>query len=456
MSDSGGVVDTPTDSSSMNIPCRWLVSVKLKKLATGGHASFPSHFSEKPDEGLYKDYMLKPFMNDNEKAGLVYLVNKMKDDNLFSGDVPPSISDPRGILDRLMKQLQNPFLDSALSDKPSDVSVLDDFQWLEGDRTNNTQAGLFGDMVLGGVPIKSEDVNFDDDDFLASTDLLRSYINPESISDQSLDPETKPILRVNHDHSYGQFVTPSDPAHTDSSHLLIAESPTHLSADQHNPDYPLITLNPTHSLTTPPIPPSTSFSFDHILPPSSSSAPLTPLTSSLLASRPSLPLLSLLTSSSQQLDPPPLSAGIISTTSLSSPSPSPTTPAKPFALSNLKRQFFHSEATSILSDTAPMIGDTTPTIEGSAPFPSLQKPVKKRKKSTKDSVKPLRKVRCGQCPECMSEPCGTCKFCLDSPKYGGTGKLRKACLRRRCSNVSEAIHVHSLYSGREREVIFSH
>ncbi|XP_011404618.2 PREDICTED: uncharacterized protein LOC100632164 [Amphimedon queenslandica] len=436
MSDSGTMTDTPTSSSSsMNIPGRWLVSVKLKKLATGGHAHFSSHFSQKPGEGApYRDYMMKPFLNDNEKAGLVYLVNKMKEDNLFSGDVPPSISDPRGILERLSKQLQNPLLDSTLSDKPTDVSVLDDFQWLEGDRNNNAQAGLFGDVALGGVPIKSEDVNFDDDDFLASTDLLRSYINPESIPDQNFDSETKPILRVNHDHSYGQFVTPSDPAHTDSSHLLIAESPTHLSTDQLNPDYPLITLNPTHSLTTPPVPPPTSFPFDHILPPSSSSTPLTPLTSSLLTSRPSLPLLSLLTSSSQQLEPP-LSAGIISTPSLSSPSPSPTTPAKPFLLSNLKRQFFHSEATPILSDTTPTLGDTTPTVEGSATFPSLQKPVKKRKKSTKDSVKPLRKVRCGQCPECMSEPCGTCKFCLDSPKYGGTGKLRKACLRRRCSNM---------------------
>lgn len=439
MSDSG---DTST-SSPTSMSGRWLVSVKLKKLAVSSSSSFSAQ--KLRGGGVNRDCMYsstpcKPFMHDNEKAGLVFLVNQMRTDNLFSGDVPPSISDPRGILERLLKQLQNPVLDSTLSHTPTGLSVLDDLEWTDCERTSNMQTGsAFNDVgvAMGGVKKEEEEecVSFDDD-FLTSDDLLGSCINPESISDQCLDQgSTKPILRVNHDHSYGQFVTPSDPSNSDSTHLLIAESPTHLSTEQPPPDYPFVTINPTHSLATPPVSTS-SFSFDQILS-SASSISLTPLTPSLL-SRHSLPLLSLLTSSSQQLEAPPLSAGLVSTPSLSSPSLSPTTPAGdrqfPLSLSNLKSQsFFHSEAMPILSETTPTTGDTTPTSEGP---PLFSKQVKKRKKSLKDSTKPLRKVRCGQCPECMSEPCGVCKFCLDSPKYGGTGKLRKACLRRRCSNVS--------------------
>ena len=47
-----------------------------------------------------------------------------------------------------------------------------------------------------------------------------------------------------------------------------------------------------------------------------------------------------------------------------------------------------------------------------------------------------RKSRCGKCDGCKRSPCGECKFCLDSVRMGGFGKLKKACIERRCSNVS--------------------
>ena len=48
----------------------------------------------------------------------------------------------------------------------------------------------------------------------------------------------------------------------------------------------------------------------------------------------------------------------------------------------------------------------------------------------------IRKTRCGVCEECVRPSCNKCKFCLDSSKLGGPGKLKKACILRRCHNVS--------------------
>ena len=43
-----------------------------------------------------------------------------------------------------------------------------------------------------------------------------------------------------------------------------------------------------------------------------------------------------------------------------------------------------------------------------------------------------KRKRCGECAGCTSVNCGSCKFCLDNPKFGGTGKKKKACIQRRC------------------------
>ncbi len=62
---------------------------------------------------------------------------------------------------------------------------------------------------------------------------------------------------------------------------------------------------------------------------------------------------------------------------------------------------------------------------------------KSRSNSKTSAKKPAsRKSRCGKCDGCKRSPCGECKFCLDSVRMGGFGKLKKACIQRRCSNVS--------------------
>ena len=46
------------------------------------------------------------------------------------------------------------------------------------------------------------------------------------------------------------------------------------------------------------------------------------------------------------------------------------------------------------------------------------------------------RTRCGDYDGCNSSDCGSCKYCRDKKKYGGPGRLKKACLRRVCMNMS--------------------
>ena len=41
--------------------------------------------------------------------------------------------------------------------------------------------------------------------------------------------------------------------------------------------------------------------------------------------------------------------------------------------------------------------------------------------------------RCDTCPGCVAEDCQKCLMCLDKPKYGGKGKKKQCCVKRRCS-----------------------
>jgi hypothetical protein len=43
-----------------------------------------------------------------------------------------------------------------------------------------------------------------------------------------------------------------------------------------------------------------------------------------------------------------------------------------------------------------------------------------------------RSVRCGQCDGCLRDDCGTCKNCVDKPKFGGIGQRKQGCVRKLC------------------------
>ena len=40
--------------------------------------------------------------------------------------------------------------------------------------------------------------------------------------------------------------------------------------------------------------------------------------------------------------------------------------------------------------------------------------------------------RCGTCSGCKASDCGVCKYCRDKPKYGGPGRLKQCCEKRKC------------------------
>ena len=44
----------------------------------------------------------------------------------------------------------------------------------------------------------------------------------------------------------------------------------------------------------------------------------------------------------------------------------------------------------------------------------------------------VRARRCGECFECMKRDCGKCANCSDKLKFGGTGKRKQACCKRKC------------------------
>jgi len=57
--------------------------------------------------------------------------------------------------------------------------------------------------------------------------------------------------------------------------------------------------------------------------------------------------------------------------------------------------------------------------------------LKKRKKSEIVKERKLFR-RCGECVNCLKAECGKCKHCKDMPKFGGSYKLKKACVGREC------------------------
>ena len=47
-----------------------------------------------------------------------------------------------------------------------------------------------------------------------------------------------------------------------------------------------------------------------------------------------------------------------------------------------------------------------------------------------------RSSRCGMCVGCRARDCGSCKNCLDKPRFGGPGIKKKACLSRICRSAN--------------------
>lgn len=47
-----------------------------------------------------------------------------------------------------------------------------------------------------------------------------------------------------------------------------------------------------------------------------------------------------------------------------------------------------------------------------------------------------KRQRCGVCENCQQPDCGICTSCKDMTKFGGSGRSKQACIRRRCPNMA--------------------
>merc|ERR1712197_119428 len=54
-----------------------------------------------------------------------------------------------------------------------------------------------------------------------------------------------------------------------------------------------------------------------------------------------------------------------------------------------------------------------------------------------DSDKKPKRPRCGNCSGCLNLDCLQCRNCLDQKRYGGPGRLKKACIKRQCVMMTQ-------------------
>ena len=47
-----------------------------------------------------------------------------------------------------------------------------------------------------------------------------------------------------------------------------------------------------------------------------------------------------------------------------------------------------------------------------------------------------KRKRCGMCIGCTNADCGQCTFCLDKPKFGGPGRKKQCCKKRKCLSLT--------------------
>ena len=93
------------------------------------------------------------------------------------------------------------------------------------------------------------------------------------------------------------------------------------------------------------------------------------------------------------------------------------------------------------------VGNVITTVNQTLEKPSHQPEIIATSKpealpTTRKRRSSARRVRCGSCEGCINHnrtrDCRACRNCLDQKRYGGPGKLKKACLKRLCLVLSSS------------------
>lgn len=65
-----------------------------------------------------------------------------------------------------------------------------------------------------------------------------------------------------------------------------------------------------------------------------------------------------------------------------------------------------------------------------------------------------RSTGCGICNGCKTTiDCGRCKMCLDKPKFGGPGRKKQRCLKRKCTSTKPTNTTQKKKSGRHLKYV---
>eukprot|EP00116_Pleurobrachia_bachei_P007439 sb/3467701/ len=109
--------------------------------------------------------------------------------------------------------------------------------------------------------------------------------------------------------------------------------------------------------------------------------------------------------------------------------PHPPQPASPILLTSSSSEGETEEADSPRKRRkmeAPILPSYLSTFGITVP----KTPIKSNSDKKSKRKPPL--IRCGKCTQCVQGDCGTCKFCLDMPCFGGPNKRRHSCIHRKC------------------------
>ena len=89
----------------------------------------------------------------------------------------------------------------------------------------------------------------------------------------------------------------------------------------------------------------------------------------------------------------------------------------------------------VLQPQAQAVTTSPPRVQAHTPVSSIMDSDNKKR----------RRARCGNCTGCLNrdktQDCRQCRNCLDQKRYGGPGRLKKACVKRQCVVITQS---HSL------------